>query len=134
MEPLAVVLIILGVLLSVLMVWTVKQRGDEIAREWGMPEWAATPPRFFRLINYSFPISKSGRVRVGIFPISDLPGETLIGVIAETNGKRSTCIGLACARSAHNAYSLLVSFAPKRAWGALNMLSTLGKEGYEGAP
>ena len=56
------------------------------------------------LINYSFPISKSGRVRVGIFPISDLHGETLIGVIAETTGKRFTCIGLVGSISEHNAY------------------------------
>ncbi len=37
MDPLVVVLIILGVLLSVLMVWAVKQRGDEIARYHDQP-------------------------------------------------------------------------------------------------
>lgn len=82
------------------------------------------------LINRSFPISKSGRVRVGIFPISHQPQETLIGVWAKTTGKSSTCIGLSCAASEHNAYSLFVSFAPNRAWGVLNMLICIVKESY----
>ena len=72
MEPLAVVLIILGVLLSVLMVWAVKQRGNEIARyhdkaerQLGFWQTSAQGPRTTPLAKTSAPIKKEKSQTVG---------------------------------------------------------------------
>ena len=72
MEPLAVVLIILGVLLSVLMVWIVKQRGNEIARyhdkaerQLGFWQTSAKGPRSTPWAKTSAPIKKEKPDAVG---------------------------------------------------------------------